>query len=116
MGDRYFPMSQEFNSDGEGWELTDEFGDRTIRIWIEILAILDRNNNHWKLVSGWDSVMGRKVRQHPATCQRVVGWLVARGWLAVGQLSATGQPEGFYEHLNMRNFTRRAPKLVLLLT
>jgi len=96
LASRYFPFSQEFNSDAEGWELTDTFGDRSIRIWIEILAILDRERNNWKLVEGWDSVISRKVRQSPATVSRVVGWMSAKSWLEVRQVSTSGQPEVLY--------------------
>lgn len=93
MASRYCPVSQELNSDPESWELTDTFGDRSLRIWIEILAILDREKNSWKLVDGWDSVISRKVRQSSATVRRVVGWMLAKHWLEVRQLSVEGQPE-----------------------
>jgi hypothetical protein len=93
---RYFPFSQDFNSDGEGWEFTDTFGDRALRTWAEVLSILDREKNSWKLVSGWDSVISRKVRQTPATVRREVGWMLARHWLDPRQLSASGQPEVLY--------------------
>lgn len=93
MASRYFPFSQEFNSDPEGWELTDKFGDRAIRTWTEILAILDRQKNHWKLVDGWDSVIGRKVRQAPASVKKEILWMLSKGWLEVGQWSADPPPD-----------------------
>ncbi len=90
---RYYPVSVELNSDPEVWELTDEFGDRALRIWLEILRIMDAEKNHWRLVKGWDSVISRKVRQTPATVRSAVGWMLARGWLVVRQPSASGPPD-----------------------
>lgn len=93
MAARYFPMSQEFNSDPEAWELTDSFGDRALRVWIEVLSILDREKNSWKLVSGWDSVVSRKIRQSPETVRKVINWMLQRGWLEVGGWLADGPPD-----------------------
>ncbi len=99
---RYFPVSHELNSDPEVWEFTDEFGDRSLRIWLEILRIMDAEKNHWKVVKGWDSVISRKVRQTPATVRSAVGWMLARGWLVVRQPSASGSPEV----IGVRNYTK----------
>lgn len=90
MPARYFPFTQDFNSDAEGWELSDTFGDRSVRIWMEVLSIVDREKNNWKQVEGWDSVIARKVRQTPATIRSVVGWMLAKHWLAIRQQSANG--------------------------
>lgn len=92
MPSRYCPISQELNNDPETWELTDTFGDRSLRIWVEVLAIIDREKNTWKLVDGWETVIGRKVRQSPQTVWRVVGWMLAKGWLDAGQGLASGWP------------------------
>ena len=89
---RYFPVSQEINSDAESWELTQLYGDRALRIWMEVLAITERTDNDWKLVDGWETVLGRKVRQSPTTVWRVIGWLLAKGWLVVRQGLASGWP------------------------
>lgn len=89
---KYFPVSQDFNDDPETWQLTDEFGDRALRTWIEILSILDRNRNEWKLVERWEFVLGKKLRMSPAKCRLIVGWMLAKHWLIVGQYSADGSP------------------------
>jgi hypothetical protein len=41
---RWFPVSHDINSDPEVWALTDKFGDRGLRAWLEILSIADRND------------------------------------------------------------------------
>ena len=82
---RYVPISQLFNDDPEAWELTDAFGDRALRTWIEILRIMEETENAWKQVDGWPASLSRKVRQSPATVQRIVGWLLAKHWLEVRQ-------------------------------
>ena len=87
---RYVPITQGFNDDPEAWELTDQFGDRSIRLWIEILRIMEETGNQWRMVDGWSASLSRKVRQSPANVQRIVGWMLAKGWLIVGQESANG--------------------------
>ncbi len=40
---RWFPVSHDINGDEEVWTLTEKFGDRSLRIWLECLSIADRN-------------------------------------------------------------------------
>ena len=89
---RWFPKSRDFNDDPEGWELTDTFGDRTVRLWDEICAILDKTDNHWEVSGRWLASLSRKVRQSSATVSRVLGWLVANHWLTIEQVSTDGSP------------------------
>lgn len=89
---RYVPITQGFNDDPEAWELTDTFGDRSIRLWIEILRIMEESGNQWRQVDGWSASLSRKVRQSPAKVRLIVGWMVAKGWLIVGQESANDSP------------------------
>lgn len=89
---RWFPKSRDFNDDPEGWELTEKFGDRTIRLWDEICAILDKTENQWRASGEWLAGLSRKVRQTPATVSRAIGWMLANHWLEVGELSADGSP------------------------
>lgn len=39
---RHFPVTQVINSDHELWELTGTCGDRSLRVWLEILSIAER--------------------------------------------------------------------------
>lgn len=89
---RYVPITQGFNDDPEAWELTYTFGDRSIRLWIEILRIMEESANQWRMVDGWSTSLSRKVRQSPANVQRIVDWMLAKGWLIVGQESTNGSP------------------------
>jgi hypothetical protein len=78
-------VNQSINDDDETWMLTNDFGDRSLRIWLEVLSILERNNNVWKCTMEGIRAIARKVRQSVATVQRVVGWMLAKGWLATHQ-------------------------------
>src|SRR5258708_34616907 len=40
---RWFHVSHDINADPEVWEMTDRLGDRTFRVWMELLSIADRN-------------------------------------------------------------------------
>ena len=78
---RYFPVNHDINADPEVWELTDRFGDRALRIWLEILSIADRNKG--ELPGPWEkypSVLAARCKsttRHLVTvCQWVTRWLV----------------------------------------
>lgn len=78
----YFPVSQDINSDPEVWELTDRFGDRSLRVWLEILSIADRNNGvlpgPWK---DYPSILAGRCKSTTKHVRVVCQW-VAR-WLAI---------------------------------
>ena len=78
---RYFHVSQELNHDPELWAFTDRFGDRALRTWLQILVFLDRSENQWRLVPGWEKNLGRMVRQQPKTVSSQVEELQKNGWL-----------------------------------
>jgi hypothetical protein len=46
---RWFPCSEEVNADPETWELTDVFGDRALRTFLEVWTIINRTKNQWLL-------------------------------------------------------------------
>lgn len=89
---RYFHCSQELNYDPEMWAFTQEFGDRALRTWLQILVYLDRSQNHWRVSGDWLATLSRTVRQSSANCSRQIGWLSANGWLLVGETAADGSP------------------------
>lgn len=89
---RYFHCSQELVADPEVWEFIKEFGDRSIMTWLQILIYLDRTENQWRLTGDWLAILSRSVRQSSANLRRQIGWMTAKGWLQVGEVSADGSP------------------------
>src|SRR3990167_7843244 len=79
---RWFKVSHDINSDPEVWELTDIFGDRALRVWIEMLSIADRNRG----LVGPDSDHSRiaiasKSRMSRVKVRLIFDWCLIRGWL-----------------------------------
>lgn len=107
---RWCPVSRDINDDPEVWELTIAFGDRALRIQLEVIAILDRTENEWRLTSHWLTSLSRKVRQQPATVQRVIDWMLAKGWLTVGQTAPDGSPAVLSSPNYWKYHKRREPK------
>ena len=97
---RWHPVSRDLNDDPEVWEFTDMFGDRALRIHLEVLATLDRTENKWRLSGQWLAGLSRKVRQQPATVRRVIGWMLEKGWLIAEESAA----DGFPSILSARNY------------
>jgi len=89
---RWFPVSQSINQDPEIWEMTRTFGERALRVWLEILSIGDRNEGVLKgSIEGWAGVLAavysernpRWVRRDLETLQRLLRWLSERGLIVV---------------------------------
>lgn len=107
---RWFPVSRDLNDDPEVWEFTDEFGDRALRIVLEVFASIDRTDNHWRLSGRWLHSLSRKVRQQPATVQRAIGWMLAKGWLAAQECAADGSPMSLSAVNYWKYHKRREPE------
>ena len=43
---RWFPVSHDINADPQVWALTSKCGDRSLRVWLELLSISDRNDGY----------------------------------------------------------------------
>lgn len=89
---RYFHCSQELNTDPEGWAFTARFGDRALRTLLQVLVILDRSGNRWRLSGDWLATLARMVRQSVANVSRQIEWMIAIGWLRVLEEAADGSP------------------------
>ena len=89
---RWHPVSRDLNDDPEVWELTVRFGDRAVRVLLEVLANIDKTENHWLLSGRWNETLARKVRMKSKTIQRILCWMVNKGWLEVMDASTEGQP------------------------
>ena len=87
---RWHPVSRDLNDDPEVWELTEMFGDRALRIHLEVLATLDKTENEWRMTGEWLAGLSRKVRQQPATVRRVIDWMLIKGWLIAKESAADG--------------------------
>lgn len=85
---RWFPVSRDLNRDHETWEFTQQFGDRALRTWLEVLAQLDAHDNRVVVTDAWFAGLSRLVRQTSANLRRQVDGLVAVGWLSVRQPTA----------------------------
>jgi len=80
---RYFHCSQNINRDPEVWEMREEFGDRALGTWLEILSLLDQNGNCLQVSPQLVSSLARVSRQNVATTWRVIRWAISKSWLDV---------------------------------
>ena len=87
---RWHPISRDLNHDSEVWQLTDLFGDRAIRILIEVLSAIDRTENEWRLVGPWLQGLSRVVRQQPSRVLRVMEWMLTKGWFVANRRADPG--------------------------
>jgi hypothetical protein len=79
---RWFPVSHDINSDPEVWALTDKFGDRGLRAWLEILSIADRNDG--LITMPYDDLVRAfsiKLSTNQNRIRLVLDWCQTRLWL-----------------------------------
>ena len=107
---RWHPISRDLNDDPEVWELTDMFGDRAIRIHLEVFATLDKTENEWRLTGQWLAGLSRKVRQQPATVRRVIDWMLIRGWLIAKESASDGHTTILSARNYLKYHKRREPR------
>lgn len=79
---RWHPVSHDLNADAEVWELTERFGDRALRVWLEILSITDRTQG----VLRGDrehivSTLGARCRMARKTIRSVLDYALSKSWL-----------------------------------
>jgi hypothetical protein len=90
---RWFPVSQDINSDPEVWELTDKFGDWFLRVWLQMLSAADRNEGEirgdpdWiaRSLSGlWNTHSKRYNTEWKANRVRMsFEWMSNKGWIGI---------------------------------
>lgn len=111
---RWFPVNQSINHDPEIWELTHKFGDRALRVWLELLSVGDRNEGVLKgSIESWASVFmtvysernPRWIGRDLDTIQSILRWMVEKGWIVLRDGSETAQ-SGF------RRLSERSQKAI----
>jgi len=80
---RWFPVSREINGDAEVWQLTALYGDRALRVWLEILAGADKTTNQILISGLWLSSLAQLTRMNLKSVVQIVVWMLDRGWIAV---------------------------------
>jgi len=78
---RYFPVSHDINGDPEVDELCKRFQLGGLRLWLEILAITDRNQNEIKLNRYAVAKLSQRASQRLASTFGAINWMIRKGWL-----------------------------------
>jgi hypothetical protein len=81
---RWFAVSREINADAELWELESKFGPHVLRLWLEILARLDENDNRLRIDPAWIRVIARRVGMSHRSVVGSLLWMIVKfRWLTV---------------------------------
>jgi hypothetical protein len=79
---RWFPASHDINGDPEVWELTERFGERALRVWLEILSIGDRNEGQVKGQRDFIATcLSSKCRTTKTRVLQILDYAESRLWL-----------------------------------
>ena len=106
---RWFPVSHDINRDSEVWELCKEFGDRALRVWLEILSIGDRNDGN---IPGWLAEPSPDLGRALADASRTTGQTVAKVSRRLMELSwiVPGKPARVANHWKYHRSQEREPE------
>lgn len=78
----WFPVSHDINQDPEVWELTEQFGDRALRVWLEILSIADRNDGLIGLdYNSITTAVAYKCRCKTTRVRLMLDFITTKGWV-----------------------------------
>jgi uncharacterized phage protein (TIGR02220 family) len=107
---RYFPVNHEINGDPEVWELTERFGDRALRVWLEILSITDRTEG---VLRGQrdhiETSIRARCRMAKKTVSSILDYAIDKAWLVSdGVLRVRKYPE--YHKSREHNKSQSEPK------
>lgn len=103
---RWHPVSRDLNSDPEVWQLTSLYGDRALRVWLEILSGADKTTNQIPLSGLWLSSLAHLTRTNLEKVVRIIVWMLDQGWIEVH--GAPGSVESWV--CTLRNLCVNWPK------
>lgn len=89
---RWFPLSHDFLDDPETHLMVNKFGWRSLRVWLRILSIADRNDGKLKgSISEWSLILLRDysegnqrwIRRDSDRLLSLLLWMSERGWIGI---------------------------------
>lgn len=82
---RWFHVSQDINTDPEFEEICKKFGVGGVRFFLQVMAILERTENHWSLHKNFDlNVLARSCGTKPKIILGSYQLLIDMKWISVG--------------------------------
>ncbi len=78
---RYFHCSRDINDDPEVRELCNRFGLSGLRLWLEVLASIDKTENEWHLSGDYIGSLSFKVGCKPGTTRQALQFMEGKNWL-----------------------------------
>lgn len=88
---RWFRVSDDINSDPEVWEMRYKIGERSLGIWLEFIAMANRNCGALAPMSdSGATAVAFKCHSSPTKVRLVWDWAVTHRWILVGPESDHG--------------------------
>ena len=88
---RWFPCNRDINEDPEVRELCNRFGLSGLRLFLEVMAIIDKTENAWRLSGDYIGSLSVKVGCKPATTRQVLQFMEDKNWLRCDLLPGNNQ-------------------------
>lgn len=78
---RWHPVSRDLNDDAELWEFTHQFGERSLRLFLEVFSLIDKHENRWRYNAATARHLANKLRMNLSTITAAVQSMIERRWL-----------------------------------
>ncbi len=88
---RWFHCSRDINEDPEVRELCNRFGLSGLRLFLEVMAIIDKTENVWRLSGDYIGSLSVKVGCKPGTTRQVLQFMEDKDWLRCDLLPGNNQ-------------------------
>lgn len=108
---RWHPVSHDLNGDAEVWELTERFGDRALRVWLEILSITDRTQGLLKGERKYiESTLAAKCRMAAKTIKGILDYALEKSWMLSDGVLRTRNYGEFHKVREPNKSPQRKPR------
>ena len=101
---RWMPISRDINDDDEFNELAKRFGVAGVRVFLEVMALLDKTDNSWRLSGDFLGRIASKCRTTRNIVQRVLQLFLDFRWI---RLSTLSDQSFIYEAPNYWKYRKR---------
>ena len=88
---RWFPCNRDVNDDPEVWELTKLHGVTGLRMFLEVMSIIDKTENCWQLGGDYVAGLAHKVGSHRKKVEHILEFMEQKNWIVIKVLPGNYQ-------------------------
>ncbi len=80
---RWFPCNRDINDDPDVWELSNLHGVTGLRMFLEVMSIIDKTENSWQLGGDYVAGLAHKVGSHRKKVAHILQFMEQKNWIVI---------------------------------